>query len=113
MKEFTNKDIYDFLTEEIACHPELSDKFGCNLKEHEGDDVFWEELSESLDCFTICDICGKPMIEGYIMNGSHYCSDTCLLEDFSDEQIAELCTEENDECYYTNWYEDSISYNKH
>lgn len=113
MKELTNKDVYDFLEEEIACHPKLSDKFGGNLKEHEGDDEFWEELSENLDCFTICDICGKPMIEGYIMNGSHYCSDACLHEDFSDEQIAELCTDDNDECYYTNWYEDSISYNKH
>lgn len=113
MKELTNKDVYDFLEEEIACHPKLSDKFGGNLKEHEGDNEFWEELSDNLDCFTICDICGKPMIEGYIMNGSHYCSDACLHEDFSDEQIAELCREDNDECYYTNWYEDSISNNKH
>ena len=113
MKELTNKDVYDFLQEEIVCHPELEAKFGGDLKEHEGDEEFWKELSEALEetgvyCFKICEACGKPMIEGYTMGGAHYCSETCLHEDFSNEQIAELCTEDNDECYYTNWYEDSI-----
>lgn len=111
MKELTNKDVYDFLKAEILCHPELEKRFKIDL-EHVDDDAFWEELIEKLDCFTICDVCGKPMIEGYIMNGTHYCSDACLHEDYTDEQLEELLTDESTECYYTNWYEDSISYNK-
>ena len=111
MKELTNKDTYDFLQAEIACHPELDERFRGELRLHENDDLFWEELNEKLDCFSICDVCGRPMIEGYIMCGSHYCSDTCLHEDYTKEQVEELCTDDNSECYYTNWYENSISYN--
>ena len=115
--ELTNKDVYDFLQKEIACHPELIEQFGGDLVEHEGDEEFWEQLLEALEdigvyCFKICDACGKPMIEGYTMLGSHYCSETCLHEDYTDEQLEKLLTDDNTECYYTNWYEDSISYNK-
>lgn len=112
MKELTNKDVYNFLQKEIALHPELEKHFGGLLLEHEDDEQFWEELSENLDCFRICDVCGKPMIEGYVMNGSHYCSEACLHTEYSDEEIQALCTENNDECYYTNWYEDSISFGR-
>lgn len=115
MKELTNKDVYDFLEKEITLHPDLDDMFTCNLREHENDEIFWEELLEEFEaldnyCFTICEKCGRPMIEGYTMQGSHYCSDACLHEDYTEEQIEQLCTEDNDECYYTVWYEDSEAY---
>lgn len=112
MKNLKNKDIYDFLKEEIACHPELKEQFYCDLKTQEDNVVFWEELSEHLDCFTICDVCHKPMITGYIMNGCHYCSDNCVHQDYTEEETESLCKNDNDECYYTNWYEDSITYNQ-
>ncbi len=115
MKELTNKNIYEFLAAEIALHPELDDMFRCDLREQEHDEMFWEELLDEFsamgdDCFTICDVCGKPMIEGYVMGGSHYCSEACLHADYTEEEVVRLCADDNDECYYTTWYEDSIIY---
>lgn len=112
MKELNNVNVYEFLQEEIALHPDLDAKFRGNLKEHKNDNEFWEELSEKLDCFTICDVCHKPMIVGYIMNGSHYCSETCLRTNYSEEEARKLLQEENDECYYTVWYENSTLYSR-
>lgn len=114
-KDLTNKDVYEFLEQEIALHPELDEMFSGDLREHEHDEMFWEELLDEFEamglyCFTICDVCGKPMIEGYTMNGSHCCSDACLHTDYSQEQIDAFCTDDNDECYYTTWYEDSEAY---
>ena len=113
--ELTNEHIYEFLAKEITHYPELDEMFRCDLKQHENDEMFWEELLDelaSLDvyCFTICKVCGKPMIEGYIMQGNHYCSDDCLLTDYTEEEAKALCREDNDECYYTVWYEDSKTY---
>lgn len=112
MKDLKNKDIYNFLKDEIACHLELKEQFDCDLREQEDNELFWEELSEHLDCFTICDVCHKPMIVGYYMDGSHYCSDACVHQDYTSEEIERLCTNDNDDYYYTNWYENSIIYNQ-
>lgn len=101
----TNNNLYDFLQTEIADHLELPDKFRCNLIEKENDHDFWEELSEYLDCFRICDICHKPMIEGYYMDGTHYCSEACLQKDYTKAEVAELCTDDSNEYYYSVWYE--------
>lgn len=116
-KQLTNKDVYEFLEQEIALHPDLDEMFAGDLREHEHDEMFWEELLDEfaamgLYCFTICDACGRPMIEGYTMNGSHYCSDACLHTDYSQDEIDTLCSDDNDECYYTVWYEDSGAYRR-
>ena len=52
-----------------------------------------------------CSKCGKLMYEGYCVNGgtSYYCSEECLHEDFTDEEWAKEC-ENNDQSYYTEWY---------
>lgn len=112
---FNNHYILEFLTKEIAFHTELPDMFRCDLKLHADDKLFWEELLNEFEklgvyCFTICDVCGRPMIEGYSMTGSHYCSDDCLHNDFTEEQVKNLCTDDNDEHYYTTWFENSIVY---
>ena len=111
MKELTNNDIYTFISKELSFHPKMPQYTPEELMEKKDEKNLWEDLIEQLDCLTICEVCGKPMIEGYIMNGSHYCSDVCLYEDYSKEQVKELCSDNNDECYYTNWYENSITYN--
>lgn len=111
MKELKNKDILDFLKQEIAEHSEIPERFRCNLAEKENDADFWEDLSEYLDCFRICDVCHKPMIEGYYICDTHYCSENCAHTDYTDKEIEELC-QDSDENYYSVWYEDSIIYNK-
>lgn len=112
MKELTNKDTYTFISKELSFYSKLPQYTPEELKAKKNEEDFWVDLNEQLDCFTICDICGKPMIEGYIMNGSHYCSEACLYEDFTEEEATELMQDVNDECYYTVWYENSITYNK-
>lgn len=111
MKELSNKEIYDFLKQEIALHPEIPSKYKSNIQGKETESYFWEELNEYLDCFRICDVCQKPMIEGYYLDGTHYCSDDCVHHDFTDEEIKELCQDDNLNNYYSVWYEDSIVYN--
>lgn len=110
MKDLSNKEIYNFLEQEIALHPEIPNKCKCNIQEKENDAYFWEELNGYLDCFRICDVCKKPMIEGYYLNGTHYCSDKCAHLDFTDEEIKDLCQDDNSDNYYSVWYEDSIIY---
>ena len=115
LNQLTNNDVFDFLAKEIAHYPELDEVFSCDLHEHEDDKPFWEELQCELEefesyCFTICDVCGKPMIEGYVMCGKHYCSDECLHTKYTQEEVDALCEDDNDECYYTVWYENSKAY---
>ena len=110
--DFSNNNIYHFLKEEISFHSELKELLNCDLESQKDNAEFWEDLNEHLDCFTICDICSKPMIEGYVMNGTHYCSEDCLLTDYTNEEVNALCNNNNSDCYYTNWYEDSIIYNQ-
>ena len=63
-----------------------------------------------------CSVCGKLMREGYCvdmgalmregycvdMGAAYYCSDECLHTEYSDEEWAEEC-ENNDQSYYTEW----------
>lgn len=61
----------------------------------------------------VCSECGNFMIEGYVAGDDYYCSDECRLEGYKkltdgDEQEANLLilkdfTENEDECYYTEW----------
>ena len=78
------------------------------------DDIeFWELLSTKLECFRICDGCGKPMIEGYVVDGcTVFCSEKCLYEHISPEEFDELSSDDNGDSYYTTWYEVSMTFKK-
>ena len=51
-----------------------------------------------------CSECGKLMREGYCvdMGAAYYCSDDCLHTEYTEEEWAEEC-ENNDQSYYTEW----------
>ena len=53
-----------------------------------------------------CDICGKPMIDGYCVGDGekYYCSDECLAMVFTDEEWEQAYNE--DWGYYTEWYDE-------
>lgn len=64
-----------------------------------------------------CDNCQKGFNEGFLDSGSYYCSENCLLE--SNKKINKDYTwaqweldhlENDDECYYTEWYDDLDEY---
>ena len=63
------------------------------------------EDGEYIGEFRVCSICGDDMINGYCLNSGdrYYCSDECLGHDFTKEEWAQEC-EENDDSYYTEWY---------
>ena len=83
-------------------------QFGEGVLAQEEDVDFWDSLSEHLDCFRVCDECGKPMIEGYVVDGATtYCSDECLHKHLSDEEFKELYDNGNGDTYWTTWYEES------
>ncbi len=110
MKELSNTDTYNFISNELTYHPELPQYSVEKLAAHKDDEEFWLELSESLDCFRICDNCGRPMIEGFCVDDCDtYCSKACLHEQYDDEEYKELLKDGT--AYYTVWYEDSVSYN--
>lgn len=110
-KENTNEDVYIFLTEECQCILELWEKFGEGIISHTNDIDFWNLLSEHLDCFRICDECGKPMIVGYVVDGSDtYCSEECLHKHLTDEEYKKLYDNGDGDTYWTTWYEDSVTF---
>lgn len=53
-----------------------------------------------------CDICGKPMIDGYCVGDGeqYYCSDECLAMVFTEDEW-ELVYQ-TDGGYYTEWYDE-------
>ena len=112
-KEYSNKMVYDFLIKECRQQSDLWDDFGTGLMSHTTDAEFWENLSEQLDCFRICDECGKPMIEGYVVDGCDtYCSDECLHKHLTDEEFNNLYDDGNGDTYWTTWYEESKTIKK-
>ena len=107
----SNKDVYEFLAEECRNNPKLWKEFGQGILSHTTDNGFWNSLSEHLDCFRVCEECGKPMIEGYIVDGCDtYCSDECLHKHISKEDFDALYNDGNGDTYWTTWYEDSLVY---
>ncbi len=110
-KKYTNTDVYKFLAEECRQNDALWKAFGDGIVNHTTDEDFWESLSEELDCFRICDECGKPMIEGYVVDGCDtYCSDECLHKHLTNEEFKNLYDDGNGDTYWTTWYEDSMTY---
>lgn len=54
--------------------------------------------------YRVCDVCGEPMIQGYVYDGyKYYCSEKCLYTDFDEEGWYKEC-ENNEESYWTHWY---------
>ena len=58
----------------------------------------------------VCDVCGKPMSEGYYLDGDHACSDECALVIFGGDkalmdEILSHADEDDSECYWTEWEE--------
>ena len=53
-----------------------------------------------------CSVCGRLMRDDYCsdMGASYYCSDECLLHDYSDMNEWEKECQNNDQSYYTEWY---------
>ena len=102
-----SKDVYCFLSEKIATHLELKHWTAEELKAKESDFDFWDELSEYLDCLRICDICHRPMIEGYCMDDgmAHYCSDECLHCVYSDEEFQAMYDGGEGNSYWGVWWE--------
>ena len=110
-KEYHNNQVYDFLIEECKLKPNLWKEFGEGLMSHTTDVEFWENLNEELDCFRVCEECGKPMIEGYVINGCDtYCSDDCLHKHITDEEFELLYDNGNGDTYWTKWHEESMTY---
>lgn len=54
-----------------------------------------------------CDICKKEMTEGYYNEDDfkYYCSDKCLLVDYTYEEYEELYNDGNGNFYWTTWEE--------
>ena len=105
----SNNDVYEFLAEECKNNPELWKEFGQGILSHITDPDFWNSLGENLDCFRVCEECGKPMIEGYIVDGCDtYCSDECLHKHISEKDFNDLYKDGEGDAYWTTWYEDSI-----
>ena len=112
MKDYSNRHVYDFLEEECRRVPTLWDRFADGILRRTADTGFWQELSEHLDCFRVCEECGKPMIEGYLVDGhTTYCSDACLHKHYTPEEYAQLYDNGNSDTYWTTWYEDSQTFN--
>ena len=110
-KEYHNNQVYDFLIEECKLKPNLWKEFGEGLMSHTTDAEFWENLNEEFDCFRVCEECGKPMIEGYVIDGCDtYCSDDCLHKHITDEEFELLYDNGNGDTYWTTWYEESMTY---
>lgn len=60
-------------------------------------------MNNSDDDFRICDVCGKKMYEGYLIDGEeHYCSDECLHKVYTADEYNEMYDE--DIGFWTNWY---------
>ena len=111
MKKLTNENVYLFLNEEIAYHPELKELLGNDLQAIDFNSDFWVTLQEHLDCFRICDECGKPMIEGYVVDGCNtYCSEECLHKHLTNEEFEKRYNNGDGNTYWTTWYEDSITF---
>lgn len=109
--EYSNTMVYEFLIKECKTMPELWEEFGAGLTEHTTDVDFWDRLSEELDCFRVCNECGKPMIEGFVVDGCDtYCSEECMYKHISEEDYREAYNNGDGDTYWTTWYEDSNTY---
>ena len=67
----------------------------------------WEQLAaEKRIDVRKCDICGKPMIDGYCVGDGeqYYCSSECLAKVFTEYEWEQAYNE--DWGYYTEWFDE-------
>ena len=57
----------------------------------------------------VCTNCKNVMGEGYIIGGgmAYYCSDDCLHTTYTPEEWADMYDDNQDENYYTLWYDEN------
>lgn len=111
MKELTNIETYKFISEELTYHPELSQFSAKELAARKDDKKFWYDLMDELDCFRICDVCGEPMLDGFLVRGdNHYCSEKCLHTVMTEEEYLNDCEEYGPPTMWTTWFDNSLRY---
>ena len=112
MKEASNAEAYNFISEELTFYPELPQYSVEELASRKGDKEFWNDLEDKLDCFRMCDACGKPMLDGFIIGGgeAYYCSEECLHTVMTDEEYMELYEELGSDTFWTTWWDNSKRY---
>lgn len=111
MKELTNANTYNFISEELTYHPELPQFSAQELAARKGDKELWDELEDKLDCFRICDACGEPMIDGYIVYGAdHYCSEECLHTVMTEEEYLKEYEEYGSDTFWTTCLKNSVEH---
>ena len=100
-------DKYTLIESEIAQHPEIQQWTKEELRLKESDFGFWDDLSEHINCLKTCNICHRPMIEGYCIDGrrAYYCSDECLHHNYTTEEFDEMYDDGNGSSYWTVWGE--------
>lgn len=96
------------ITNMYGAAPYLADAFDLEHKEAVSILVEWMQSYnpndyKEIESVLVCDICGKPMKEGYYIMGTYYCSPECLHKDYSDEEYTKLY--DADEAYWTEWEE--------
>ena len=64
----------------------------------------WREENNKVKRY--CDNCGKEMEDGYCVDSGleYYCSENCLRNNYMDIDIDTMY--ENEELYWTEWFED-------
>jgi len=113
MIEPSNADAYNFISEELTYYPELPQYSAEELAACKGDKEFWDDLEDKLDCFRMCDACGEPMLDGFLVGGDdHYCSDDCLHTVMTDEEYMEQYEEYGIDTFWTTWWDNSKRYIK-
>lgn len=108
LQEPTNADTYDFISKELTYHPELPQYSAEELAARKDDRVLWDELEDKLDCFRICDACGEPMLDGFVVQGAnHYCSEDCLHTVMTEEEYMKEHEECDSDTFWTTWFDNS------
>jgi len=115
MKDIKDQSIaqeaYEFISEELTYYPDLPQYSAEELAEHKDDKELWDKLEEELDCFRICDACGAPMLDGFLVYGAdHYCSGECLHTVMTEEEYEKEYEEYDSGTFWTTWYENSRRY---
>lgn len=57
------------------------------------------------DDLRLCDECGTPMKEGFVISGGeeYYCNEKCLHKHFTKKEFLELYDDGNGDSYWTEW----------
>ena len=61
---------------------------------------------------TICDECGTPMNEGYVVFGGeqYYCKDECLHKHYTKEEWENEMYDDDGDSYWTEWEQEDANY---